>query len=146
VGKVSGAEKVGPSLHLLADELVADLMKMSDAELLAEVKAEGLDPEEEAARVRETIRAAIMERGKARLKAARSALEAARATGPGSRRPLQVQDRRAVLARFANDDEKLRERLTMAARNGEEITDQEIETILNDFRDLGAIDDEGNRT
>ncbi len=34
----------------------------------------------------------------------------------------------------------------MAARNGEEITDQEIETILNDLRDLGAIDDEGNRT
>lgn len=143
---MSGADKVGPSLHRLADELVADLMKLSDAELLAEVKAEGLDPEEEAARVRETIRAAMLERGKARLKAARLELEAARATGPGPRRPLQVQDRRAVLARFANDDEKLRERLTMAARNGEEITDQEIETILNDLRDLGAIDDEGNRT
>ena len=60
---MSGAKKAGPSLHRLADELVADLMQMSDAELLAEVKAQGLDPEEEAARVRETIRVAIMERG-----------------------------------------------------------------------------------
>jgi inactivated superfamily I helicase len=130
----------------LADELVADLMQLSDAELLAEVKAEGLDPEKEAARVRETIRVALTKRGKARLEAARSALEAARATAPGARRHLQVDDRRAVLARFANDDEKLRERLTMAARNGEEITDEEVEAILNDLRDLGAIDDEGNPT
>ncbi|MFN3728056.1 MAG: hypothetical protein ACK4SZ_17325 [Allosphingosinicella sp.] len=143
---MSGGEKAGPSLHRLADELVADLTQLSDAELLAEVKAEGLDPDKEADRVRETIRMALAGRGKARLKAARSALEAARAPAPGARRHLHVQHRRAVLARFANDDDKLRQRLTMAARNGEGITDQEIDAILNDLRDLGAIDDEGNPT
>lgn len=143
---MSGGEKPSLSLHRLADELVADLMQLSDAELLAEVKAEGLDPEKEAARVRATISAALTERGKARLKAARSALDAARAPAPGARRHFQIQDRRAVLARFANDDSKLRDRLTMAARNGEGITDEEVEAILNDLRDLGAIDDEGNPT
>lgn len=143
---MTGGERASPSLLHLADELVADLLQLSDAELVAEVKAEGLDPEKEAARVRESVRIAIMGRGKARLTAARSALEAARASSAGARRPLSVQDRRSVLARFANDDEKLRQRLTMAARNGEGITDQEIDAILNDLRDIGAIDDEGNPT
>ena len=139
-------EKVGPSLHHLADELVADLLRLSDAELLAEAEAEGLDPEAEAARVRETITAAITGRGKARLKEARAALDAARGSALGRRLPLRVHDRRAVLARFASNDDKLRQRLTMAARNGGGITDQEIDDILNDLRDIGAIDDEGNPT
>lgn len=137
-------EKAAPALHRLADELVADLLRLSDAELLAEAQNEGLDPEVEATRVRETIGAAITGRGKTRLKDARAALDAARGSAPGGRHPLNIHDRRAVLARFASNDDKLRQRLTMAARNGEGITDREIDDILNDLREIGAIDDEGN--
>jgi hypothetical protein len=128
----------------LADELVTDLLQLSDAELLAEIEAEGRDPEVEAARVRETITAAMTVRGKARLKQARAALDAARGAALGRRAPLKIVDRMAVLTRFASNDDKLRQRLTMAARNGGGITDQEIDDILNDLRDIGAIDDEGN--
>ena len=39
---------------------------------------------------------------------------------------------------------KLKSRLTMAARNGEGITEQEMDSILADLRELGVIDDEGN--
>ena len=137
-------EGAAPALHRLADELVADLLQLSDAELLAEARDEGLDPEVEATRVRETISAAIIGSGKTRLKEARAALEAARGSGLRGRHPLNINDRRAVLARFASNDDKLRQRLTMAARNGGGITDQEIDDILNDLREIGAIDDEGN--
>ena len=143
---MSGRDEAPPPLLRLADELAADLMRLSDAELLAEVEAEGLDPDQEADRVREAILMALAQRGKARLKAALSAVEAARSPSSVARGPLRVQDRRAVLARFANDDDKLRQRMTMAARNAKGITDQEIDSILEDLRDLGAIDDDGNPT
>lgn len=141
---VNGGDKADPTLHNLADELAADLMGLSDAELLAEVEAEGLDPAAEAARVRATIAAALVQSGKARLAEAKVAVGQARVTTSTNIRPLRVQNRQAVLVGFANDDTKLKSRLTMAARNGEGITDGEMDSVLDDLRELGAIDDEGN--
>lgn len=141
---VSGAGRPNPPIGRLADELVADIMAMSDAELLAEVEAEGLNAEDEADRIRAIISTATARSGKSRLQAARAEID--RATGAGRRQvhQLPLRDRAAVLARFANDDTKLKSRLTMAARNGDGITENEMDDILADLRELGAIDEDGN--
>ena len=141
---VSGAGRPVPPFNRLADELVADIMAMSDAELLAEVEAEGLNAENEADRIRAIISTATARSGKSRLQAARAEIDCASGAGRGQVHQLPLRDRAAVLARFANDDTKLKSRLTMAARNGEGITEKEMDDILADLRELGAIDEDGN--
>lgn len=136
--------ETGDALHALADTLVDDLMSLTDAELLAEARNDGVDPEAEAAELRSQIAAAMVQSGKARLQAAKAALKQAQAQSMSAASPLRIQDRSRVLAQFAGNDERLSSRLTMAARNGEAATDRELESIMRDLRDLRAIDDEGN--
>lgn len=141
---MSGSDRTGPCFDRLADELVADVMSLSDAELLAEIEAEGLDPEKEAVRLRTMVGAATAQSGKARLVAARAEIARSAKSARSNIHLLPLQERAAVLARFANDDSKLKSRLTMAARNGNGITEQEMNSILADLRELGAIDEDGN--
>lgn len=143
---MNGVGRPTPSLDRLADELVADIMSLSDGELLAEIVAEGLDPAKEAERIRAVISVAAAQSGKARLKAARAEIDRSVALTRTNIRQLPLRDRAAVLARFANDDAKLKSRLTMAARNGDGVTEQEMDAILADLMELGAIDEEGNLT
>lgn len=141
---VSG-DKPEPALHQLLDELADDLMNLSDAELLAELAADGLDVDAEAGGARSAIADGVARAGQARLAVARAAVSRDRKARV-VRLPLPADRRDAVLARFANDDPKLKSRLTMAARNGEGVSEKEIDAILDDLRELGAIDDEGNPT
>lgn len=141
---MSSSDRPVSPLHRLADELIADIMSMSDAEVLAEVEAEGLNAEDEASRVRALISAATGQAAKGRLKAARAAIDRAAGSTWEQVHQLPLRDRAAVLARFANDDVKLKSRLTMAARNGEGITENEMDDILANLRELGAIDENGN--
>jgi len=143
VDRVSGAEENDPTLNQLIDEAVEDLMKLSDAELMAELAEEGADSEAEARSARNAIAAGIARAGRARLVAARTAVDRDR-TARVVRSPVPVALRASILERFANDDPKLKSRLTMAARNGEGITEQEMDSIFADLRELGVIDDEGN--
>jgi len=144
VDRVSG-EKPDPALNRLLDELANDLMNLSDAELLAELAADGLDVDAEATAARGAIAAGVVRAGQLRLAAARAAVSRDRKARV-VRTPLRTDRRDAALARFANDDPKLKSRLTMAARKGEGITEKEMDAILDDLRELGAIDDEGNPT
>ncbi len=141
---VSGSDRPRSPIDRLADELVADIMSMSDAELLAEVEAEGLSAEDEAGRIRGIVSGAITRAAKSRLKAARAEIDRAARIPRGQVHQLPIRDRAAVLVRFANDDAKLKSRLTIAARNGEGITEKEMDDILADLRELGAIDEDGN--
>lgn len=134
-----------PALYRLLDELADDLVHLDDAELLAELTADGLDIDAEAAAARAAVAGGVARAGQLRLAAARAAVSRDRKARI-VRRPLRADRRDAVLARFANDDPKLKSRLTMAARKGEGITEKEMSAILDDLRELGAIDDEGNST
>ena len=141
---MNGSDRPVSPIARLADELVADIMSMSDAELLAEAEAEGLDVEEEANCIRAIISTATTQAGKSRLQAARAEIDRSGGAARGQVHQLPIKDRAAVLVRFANDDAKLKSRLTMAARNGEGITEKEMDDILADLRELGAIDEDGN--
>ena len=129
----------------LTDALVADLMSLTDEALLRETTEDGNDPEVVADEVRAALHAAVLREGKARLAKARGRLDAARTARTGGvLLGLPLPRKQQILGQFAANDGRLRERLTMAARKGEGASEREVDDILRDLRDLGAIDDEGN--
>lgn len=129
----------------LADALVADLMSLTDEALLRETVEDGDDPEDVAVEVRAALEATVLREGKARLAKAREGLDAVRtARASGVLLSLPLPRKQQILGQFAANDGRLRERLTMAARKGEGASEREVDDILRDLRDLGAIDDEGN--
>jgi hypothetical protein len=132
-------------LFRLSDALVNDLMTLSDGELLRESKDDGGDPEAMAAEVRDALQAMVMHESKTRLAKARQSLDTARAVRlAGNLLSLPLPRKQQILGQFAANDGRLRERLTMAARKGDGASEREVDDILQDLRDLGAIDDEGN--
>lgn len=129
----------------LADALIEDWMTRSDEEILAEFRDDGLDPEVVAAQLRGHIESLVAESGKSRLARARAGLASARADRASSSiYLLPISRKQEILALFAANDGRLRDRMTMAARKGEGASEREIDDILRDLRDLGAIDDQGN--
>jgi hypothetical protein len=129
----------------LADALIEDWMTRSDEEVFAEFRDDGLDPEDVAAQLRAHIESLVAESGKSRLARARAELASARADRAStSIFLLPISRKQEILAQFAANDGRLRDRMTMAARKGEGASEREIDDILRDLRDLGAIDDQGN--
>lgn len=134
-----------PTLFQFADALVDDLMATTDDELLNEVREDGADPEALARELRDQIEAKLAIESKARLATARQGLDAVRATRLSSSVvSLPLARKQQILGQFAANDGQLRQRLTMAARKGVGASEREVDEILRDLLDLGAIDDEGN--
>ena len=131
-------------LCLVLDPIVEDLLSLSDEEILAEAHEEGLDVELLAAEVRKRYAAAISAVGKRRLADARSKLEAVRAfrSAPAIT-SLSVSEKEQLLRKFAANDNPLQRRLTMAARNGGGLTEAEMDAVLLDLIELGALNSEG---
>ena len=95
--------------------------------------------------MRELITAASLEHGRSRLLAARQALDRTRQARSGENVvQLPLDRKQQILSQFAANDGQLRSRLTMAARQGVGASEREIDDILRDLRELGAIDDDGN--
>ena len=125
----------GDPLAALTDELVSDVMDASDGDILADTRARGLDPTKEAYRVRDLFKGAAMKAGKKQLHAARHAVAAARANE--RRKIIPIDRAKALLKVVAANDPELK--LTLAARNGDELTDADIQDLVQDLIELGAI-------
>jgi len=129
---------------LLADKLAADAMSLSEAEVRAEMAERHGSVDVAATRVRGLIDAAVAQSGRRKLERARAEVRAARSGGTASLAALSVQDKMAILSRHAANDDGLRQKLTMAARNAEEeISEGDLDSFLEDLLDLGVIDEQG---
>ena len=134
-----------PDLFQFADALVDDLVALSDEDLLVEVREDGIDPDALAKELREIVEARIATDNKARLARAREEMNAARAARASSGVvSLPLARKQEILGQFAANDGRLRQRLTMAARKSEGASEHEVDDILRDLLELGAIDDDGN--
>ena len=129
-------------LERLADALARDVDQLTDEELLREAKEDYGDPDEAIFATKNIIQQAISAHGKRRLTAARRAYEAQSAKVGAKVFELSTERKRELVERFASNGNKLRERLTMAARNQESLEDDI--SFLEDLIELGVIDDEGN--
>lgn len=144
MGNVTGKNPCDPTFDPLFEELIKDVSRLTDAEIFAEFEEEGANPAMVVADMRELIQLAILDDGKARLVRAKAAVQQNRSRTSRNRPTIRISDQKSVLERVAANDPKLKSRLTMAARNGEGITEEEMLSILGDLLELGAIDDKGN--
>lgn len=127
----------------LVDTLAREVDQLTDEELFREAEEDYGDPEKAVRATRNIIQEAISAHGKRRLVSARKAYEAQSARSDANIFSLPAERKRELVERFASNDNQLREKLTMAARNQEDL-EADIDSFLEDLIELGVIDDEGN--
>lgn len=127
----------------LAEVLASDAMAATDDEVHAEMREEHGSVETGAARVRSVIGMAVARSGRRKFEAARMGIEKARRVGSPTVSPLSLADKRRIVERYAANDGAFGRKLTLAARNGQEMSEVELDSFLEDLRDLGAIDEGG---
>jgi hypothetical protein len=132
-----------PGLHRLTEALVEDILAASDEELEGDVRAAGQDPTEMASSARATIEAALSASRKARLKRAQSEISRTRGQDTNVVR-LQPTDARARLSALLSAHPERTAAFTMAARKAGELSDADVQALLEDLEELGLrLPDEG---
>lgn len=128
-------------LDLLADALVEHILNTTDEDLLAEVSADGDDPDKVADHLRALYDKTYTGLAKRKLISAQDAVRK-----EGERHVIKSSvsslDARRKLKAAIEQSPDLAENLTLAARNGDQLSDRDIEGILEDLRDLGVLDDD----
>ena len=124
------------ALDRLADALAEDILNASEQDILAEVKEDGEDRAAIAAEVQALF-------AKAKAKVAKLQLAEAKAGAAASRRrPTNVirLDRakeRKILDWALTRDPQTAAKLTLAARKGEGLSDEDVHGMLEDLAELG---------
>jgi hypothetical protein len=127
-------------LDRIEDALIETILNSSEAELREDMKARGKDPDKCLAEIDSLIARAKTDAAKWRLERAKSELQDWRA-GKGN---VVGFDREAARAKF----EKIRARdpelakMLMAARNGQGLSDNDMEGMLEDLAKLERLDGE----
>lgn len=127
----------------LIQKLAEDVDQLSEEELRAEFAEECGDVDSALRSMRTTVEAGIKEGGRRRLAAARQALEQKHGEVAPGVLNLPVDQKRALVERFADNDEDVSTKLTLAARNQHDF-ESDLDTLLEDLIDLGEIDEDGN--
>lgn len=136
------------AIDRLADVLVEDILNATDAEILAEAKEDGIDPATTTARLKDVYKKALAEVRKSRLAAARVAVDDDYRGGRSETVTCldSVASRKRVEAVLKQNPET-HKKLTLAARNGEGLSDSDMQNMLEDLEELGILlpeDNEGN--
>jgi hypothetical protein len=125
------------ALRRLADALAEDVLSAPDNEILEEATEIYGDPEKLAADMLKLFELTASEQGKERLAAAREAVAADR------RRPAAVvrlppAEARRRLQQLIEADPETTRKLTAAARKGDRLSDDDVQSMLEDFEELGV--------
>jgi hypothetical protein len=131
--------KAQEALDSVAEKLAEDVLNATDAEILAEAKEDGRDIAAEAASSRAIFARALAAQGKRRMAAARAAIDARAATPAPTARQLSPEQARQLLARALRDVPETSAKLTMAARKGQDLSDEDVYGMLDDLTDLGLL-------
>ena len=127
------------------EALAEDIFNASDEEIDQLLHEVGVEPSEAAKDTRALVAAATAEVGFRRLAEARTQLDRVRSIRSQTAvTRLADHEKDAILRRFAASDKPLQERLTMAARNGGKLSESEVNSVLLDLVELGAIDSGGH--
>ncbi|CCG41590.1 hypothetical protein [Magnetospirillum molischianum] len=127
-------------LEELLDDLVFDLMAISDDDLLVEAEQELGGVAAAVADATITINAAIVGSGR-RLREKVRARAAARGSRAATEAPAEVKilsfaDKKRLFDQLIAD-RRVTDKLTLAARKGEAITEEELDGLLDDLARLG---------
>lgn len=134
------------ALESLGDYITEDILTMSDDEIESELRSLGINVDEKVSVFRQLVDVPSLAYRKARLTNAKAAsnrintaetsvnviLENLKATG---------HDIRTILSKLIFSGQVPKE-ITMAFRDGKEISDEEAESILEDLINLGVVKDD----
>jgi hypothetical protein len=126
------------ALQRLSDALAEDALNASDKDILEDAAEIYGDTRKLAADMLKLFEQAAIEHGKERLATARAAVAANRdRPAPVIRlNPAEARQRlRQLIAAYPETAEKL----TVAARKVEGLSDADVQSILEDFKELGVI-------
>ena len=134
-------------LKRLCRALDDDMDSMSDEEMLAELEEAGEDADAIATRADQLITEAIAKVGRCRLESARAGYMAKTHPASYRSRVLQwpVNRKLALIQSFAQNDDAFKQKVTLAARKGND-TEMDLDSFIEDLIELGVIDDRGNAT
>jgi len=130
-------------LDRLGEALAKDLDALSDDELMEDIAATDEERQKTVSHMRSLIEDAIAASGRQRLAKARQGYDAIGGKARAKVTELPLDRKKALVAHFAKNPQALSEKLTMAARN-EANSEADLDSLLQDLLELGAIDDEGN--
>ncbi len=128
-------------LEHIEDALVETVLKATGDELRAEMGAAGIDPDAFIGEMDAAIASARAESFRQRLEDARTALTAWRATS-GPIGDVERESARARLEQLRSGDRALDEKLMMAARKGEGLSEDDLEGLLEDLAELERLEQE----
>jgi hypothetical protein len=129
-------KKNDPRVTRLEDEMVEDVFAMSDAEIEAELREEGVDIDAFDKEMDDLFTFALAEGGQRRLQDARRAVDLHHERHKRKAQQKSQDELRAQIAAIVagNPD------LTMAARNFEKEHDGDLEGVLEDLQELMGDD------
>lgn len=130
----------------LTEALVKDVLESSDGEILEDANEDFGDASKLANEMRELIDRAISEEGKKRLQAAKQRVAERKGHAGSSTKILHLplDEKRSKFRDLANNDRNLLDGMTLAARNEDELTEQDLDAVFEALLRLGAIDEDGN--
>jgi hypothetical protein len=124
------------ALRRLADSLAEDILNAPDQEILEGAKEIYGSADKLAADMLKLFEQTASEQGKARLAAARAAVAADRRRPSKPVRIDAAEARRRFQRIIAADPDAMR---TLAARKGEEPSDEDVRSAVEDFEELGVL-------
>jgi hypothetical protein len=133
-------------LRLLEDALEEMLISAPDEAVLEEVRLQGIDPAAAAAAVTRLIEAQIKLSRQSALHAARDGyLRVSESINRGLIIPATTEERRGLLQRILSRTAAMPVGLTLAFREGKDLSDEDVASMLADFADLGLLNDESQQ-
>jgi hypothetical protein len=132
------------ALGRLADVLIEDVLAASDEEILAEFAETHGDPAKNSTEMRALFEESLLKANKDRLRAAKAGLAASRAPAAAAKVVSMANVRERLRRALASCPPDVK--LTLAARNEDELSDADVLGMLQDLEELGVItpDDDGD--
>ena len=128
-------------LEHIEDALAETLLNAAGQELRDEMTAAGIDPDGCIAETEAAIASARAETSRRRLQDARAALAAWRAKN-SRMGDVEREGAWARLERLRSGDRALDEKLMMAARKGEGLSERDLEGLIEDLAELERLEQE----
>lgn len=143
---MTGLKNDEERLEYLIESIEDSILSASDEEIVEDFRSNGQDPAQVAASAMALIRGQLKAERKQRLATARQGY--LRAVGqryaPRSL-PADPRERRGLLERIMSAETQLPAELTLAFREGKEISDRDITSMLEDLAELGFLDPEDSQ-
>jgi hypothetical protein len=143
---MTGPKNDEERLEYLIESIEDSILSASNEEIVEDFRSNGQDPAQIASSAMALIRGQLNAHRKQRLATARQGYLRAVGQQFASRSlPTDPRERRGLLERIMSAETQLPAELTLAFREGKEISDRDVTSMLEDLAELGFLDPEDSQ-